>query len=100
MNTDAVFDAAAETIVLYPENGGNLHCFTALTPCAVLDVMGPPYNRAEGRDCAYYSEAPHSSSCGESVFLIQSALAAESHVRAGRCNQKTTHSECLLLHDC
>lgn len=68
VNTDAVFDAAAETVVLYPENGGNLHCFTALTPCAVLDVMGPPYNRAEGRDCAYYSEAPYSSSCGEFVF--------------------------------
>ncbi|KAK3134688.1 hypothetical protein QOZ80_5BG0409470 [Eleusine coracana subsp. coracana] len=64
VNTDAVFDASAETVVLYPENGGNLHCFTALTPCAVLDVMGPPYNRADGRDCAYYSEAPFSSSCG------------------------------------
>ncbi|TVU01945.1 hypothetical protein EJB05_52594 [Eragrostis curvula] len=64
VNTDDAFDDSSETIVLYPENGGNLHCFTALTPCAVLDVMGPPYNRADGRDCAYYSEAPYSSSCG------------------------------------
>ncbi|XP_062232309.1 plant cysteine oxidase 2-like isoform X2 [Phragmites australis] len=60
VNTDAVFDASAETVVLYPENGGNLHCFTALTPCAVLDVMGPPYNCADGRDCAYYDESPSS----------------------------------------
>lgn len=60
VNTDAVFDGSSETVVLYPENGGNLHCFTALTPCAVLDVMGPPYNRAQGRDCAYYSESPYS----------------------------------------
>ncbi|CAN6327006.1 unnamed protein product [Urochloa humidicola] len=64
INTDAVFDASSETVVLYPENGGNLHCFTALTPCAVLDVMGPPYNRADGRDCAYYDESPYLSSCG------------------------------------
>lgn len=64
VNTDAVFEASAETIVLYPENGGNLHCFTALTPCAVLDVMGPPYNRADGRDCSYYNETPYSSSSG------------------------------------
>ncbi|CAD6332613.1 unnamed protein product [Miscanthus lutarioriparius] len=64
VNTDAVLDASSETVVLYPENGGNLHCFTALTPCAVLDVMGPPYNRDEGRDCVYYSESPYSGSCG------------------------------------
>ncbi|XP_062201895.1 plant cysteine oxidase 1-like [Phragmites australis] len=54
LNTDAVLDASSETVVLYPEDGGNLHCFTATTPCALLDVMGPPYCQAEGRDCSYY----------------------------------------------
>lgn len=33
-----------------------MHCFTAVTPCAVLDVLGPPYNGPEGRDCKYYTE--------------------------------------------
>lgn len=80
VNTDAVFDASSETVVLYPENGGNLHCFTALTPCAVLDVMGPPYNRDEGRDCAYYSESPYSGSCGEFLLLPISCRCVESRM--------------------
>ncbi|KAF8783586.1 hypothetical protein HU200_000524 [Digitaria exilis] len=64
VNTDAIFDASSETVVLYPENGGNLHCFTALTPCAVLDVLGPPYNSDDGRDCTYYDESDYTSSSG------------------------------------
>ncbi|RLN21898.1 plant cysteine oxidase 1-like isoform X2 [Panicum miliaceum] len=43
LHTDAIFDATSKTVVLYPEDGGNLHCFNAMSPCAVLDVMGPPY---------------------------------------------------------
>lgn len=73
VNTDAVFDASSETTVLYPENGGNLHCFTARTACAVLDVMGPPYNRADGRDCSYYDESPYLSSFGELLTIHPSA---------------------------
>jgi hypothetical protein len=78
VNTDAVFDASSETVVLYPENGGNLHCFTALTPCAVLDVLGPPYNRADGRDCAYYDESPYLIGEFLSFFCKQSPAGVES----------------------
>ncbi|KAJ1284080.1 hypothetical protein BS78_03G176300 [Paspalum vaginatum] len=54
LHTDAIFNASSETVVLYPENGGNLHRFTAISPCVVLDVMGPPYTEEEGRDCSYF----------------------------------------------
>jgi hypothetical protein len=51
-------DAEAATTVLFPSSGGNVHTFTALTPCAVLDVLAPPYAPSEGRDCSYYRELP------------------------------------------
>ena len=35
----------------------NVHCLTARTECAVLDVLSPPYDSPAGRGCTYYSEA-------------------------------------------
>ncbi|CAI9765936.1 unnamed protein product [Fraxinus pennsylvanica] len=50
------FTAPCDTSVLYPTSGGNIHEFTATTPCAVLDVLGPPYSKDDGRDCSHYRE--------------------------------------------
>eukprot|EP00887_Chlorella_sp_A99_P006730 scaffold3.g6730.t1 len=57
---DDVFCAADDPIVLFPASGGNIHQFTALTDCAVLDLMTPPYCTEEGRDCTYYRQVPGS----------------------------------------
>ncbi|CAL9107239.1 unnamed protein product [Musa textilis] len=67
VNTDAIFKAPCETSVLYPTTGGNIHCFTAVTSCAVLDVLGPPYNDDEGRACSYYKEYVFSSFPGKAI---------------------------------
>ncbi|KAG8637899.1 plant cysteine oxidase 2 isoform X2 [Manihot esculenta] len=55
---DSNFIAPCDPTILYPADGGNMHCFTAVTACAVLDVLGPPYSDPEGRHCTYYFDFP------------------------------------------
>lgn len=62
LKANSVFTAPCNTSVLYPTTGGNIHEFTAITPCAVLDVLGPPYSKEDGRDCTYYKETLSASS--------------------------------------
>uniref|UniRef100_A0A7N0T1S3 cysteine dioxygenase n=1 Tax=Kalanchoe fedtschenkoi TaxID=63787 RepID=A0A7N0T1S3_KALFE len=65
--TDKVMTAPCETSVLYPKRAGNVHCFTAVTPCAVLDVLAPPYLESAGRPCTYYHDYPFSSFYGADI---------------------------------
>lgn len=55
---DKDFTSPCDTSVLYPTTGGNIHEFTAITTCAVLDVLGPPYSKEDGRDGSHYKEVP------------------------------------------
>ncbi|KAL2250908.1 plant cysteine oxidase 1 [Sesamum indicum] len=64
LKADATFTAPCDTSVLYPTSGGNIHEFTAITPCAVLDVIGPPYSKDDGRDCSHYRDTP----CDASLY--------------------------------
>ncbi|XP_012092920.1 plant cysteine oxidase 3 isoform X2 [Jatropha curcas] len=57
---DKVLTAPCGTSILYPKSGGNLHCFTAVTPCAVLDILTPSYREDVGRKCSYYHDYPYS----------------------------------------
>lgn len=71
LKANKVFTAPCDTSVLYPTTGGNIHEFTAITPCAVLDVIGPPYSKEDGRDCSYYKDYPYNAFPSESLhFLI------------------------------
>ncbi|KAG2699050.1 hypothetical protein I3843_07G174500 [Carya illinoinensis] len=53
---DGIFKAPCEASVLFPRSGGNIHSFTALTPCAILDVLSPPYSEEFGRPSTYFSD--------------------------------------------
>lgn len=59
MVEDSDFTAPCETSILYPTTGGNIHTFRAITSCAVLDIIGPPYSKEDDRDCTYYKDHPY-----------------------------------------
>uniref|UniRef100_A0A0C9QVR7 cysteine dioxygenase n=1 Tax=Wollemia nobilis TaxID=56998 RepID=A0A0C9QVR7_9CONI len=60
MKVDTVHTAPCEPSILCPRTGGNIHSFTAVTYCAVLDVLAPPYSDQDGRHCSYYRDYPYS----------------------------------------
>lgn len=67
---DQVLQAPCKASVLFPRRGGNIHSFTALTPCAILDVLTPPYAEERGRPSTYYSETPIRSLPRESFNIL------------------------------
>uniref|UniRef100_A0A0D9XEP7 cysteine dioxygenase n=1 Tax=Leersia perrieri TaxID=77586 RepID=A0A0D9XEP7_9ORYZ len=53
---DEVREAPCKASVLFPRSGGNIHSLTAVTPCALLDVLAPPYAEDLGRPSTYFSD--------------------------------------------
>lgn len=55
---DEMREAPCKASVLFPRSGGNIHSLTAVTPCALLDVLAPPYAEDLGRPSTYFSDIP------------------------------------------
>ncbi|XVE83847.1 hypothetical protein DITRI_Ditri16bG0120500 [Diplodiscus trichospermus] len=69
VKVDSDLTAPCTPSILYPADGGNMHCFTAETSCAILDVLGPPYSDPDGRHCTYYFDHPFARFSVEGVTI-------------------------------
>ncbi|XP_076938075.1 plant cysteine oxidase 3-like [Bidens hawaiensis] len=89
LEEEGVLAIPCNTKVLYPNSGGNIHEFKAITPCAILDVAAPPFSKSEGRDCIYYNDVAD-------AVLPNENMSKKEEGKRYRWLEKTIFSEELL----
>ncbi|XP_074557893.1 plant cysteine oxidase 3-like [Curcuma longa] len=72
--------SSSKVSVLFPKRGGNIHSITALSPCAILDVLAPPYSEQQGRSSSYYVSTPLPSLPGFSILEEITGVPDDLHV--------------------
>lgn len=87
---DEVIEPGSEPAVIFPTAGGNIHQFTAVTDCAVLDVLSPPYSPQGGKAlsvphsfCFVYSQIDKVTGQQSMTLLWDSYLGAPSGRKHG-----------------
>ncbi|VAI31565.1 unnamed protein product [Triticum turgidum subsp. durum] len=66
---DGEISAPCAAMVLRPTDGGNVHALKAITPCAILDILSPPYSSKDGRHCSYFRRRRKSAPSGQCCYL-------------------------------
>lgn len=64
---------------------GNLHEFLAddKEGCAIFDILAPPYNTEEGRDCSYYKVDDEAVSLmGKQYYRLKKYIPTDFHVQS------------------
>ena len=71
---DRETQAPTSPLALFPHDA-NIHTFHAVTACALLDVLHPPYAVGGGRDCHYFMEVecgPNGETCArDEAWLLE-----------------------------
>ena len=75
---DEVVEAGSKPAIIFPTAGGNIHQFSAVTDCAVLDILAPPYSPQGGQQttCAHLSKRCYTCSRYECVAQTGAAEVA------------------------